>query len=209
MWVTVRLKGNRRQAKTPPQSTCAPGVWDRPRLSSFVSVTFCPSEPAPCFSVHSENVAALTVCASTTHCKHSSDCHTYHSHSVRTRTICGFSFPVPKKFRSSSETLSRCQEEKSSVFPDEVTVTPWRGSQTQSKSLLVADSFAVRSLGKMKRVSLLPPHLTQTSCLMNLRRNRYIWSHQECFLRSCNTHEEILLHSRRKGRGRAPAGNKL
>lgn len=154
-------------------------------------------------------MAALTVCASTTHCKHSSDCHTYHSHSVRTRTICGFSFPVPKKFRSSSETLSRCQEEKSSVFPDEVTVTPWRGSQIQSKSLLIADSFAVRSLGKMKRVSLLPPHLTQTSCLMNLRRNRYIWSHQECFLWSCNTHKEILLHSRRKGRGRVPAGNKL
>lgn len=183
MGYSVRLKANRRQAKTPASKhMCPRGLGQTKTIIVPQRDVLSFRTSSLLFSTFWEHGSINCVCQYYTLYKHFSACHTHHSHSVRTWTICGFSFPVPKKFRSSSETLSRCQEEKSSVFPDEVTVTPWRGSQTQSKSLLVADSFAVRSLGKMKRVSFLPPHLTQTSCLMNLRRNRYIWSHQECFL---------------------------
>lgn len=100
-----------------------------------------PLMQAPCLSIHSGSMAAFTVCASSTHCKHSRD--SLHSpfslcENKEYLLVC---FQFPKKFRSSSETLLKCQEGKSSVFPDEVTVTPWRGSQIQSKSLLVVDSL--------------------------------------------------------------------
>lgn len=85
---SVRLKENRNKAKPPgsknmcprgsgtgqdyhPSSAWCPVTQNLPANQQPLCIL--PLMRAPCLSIHSGSMAAFTVCASTTHCKHSGD----------------------------------------------------------------------------------------------------------------------------------------
>lgn len=106
---SVRLKENRVKPCVPGSQGQAKTIF-RPQLRCPVTqslpsnqqpIFILPLIPAPCLSIHCGNMAALTVCASTTHCKHSREQPPFTIPSVRARTscchgcCCCFFFPVP------------------------------------------------------------------------------------------------------------------
>lgn len=122
-----------------PSSAWCPVTQNVPTNQQPICVP--PLMQAPCLSIHSGNMAALTVCARTTHSKHSSNSHC--SPFLLCENKDYLLFFISSDLKNLDVLVKHYQDVKKGKVPyfQMKSVSPWRGSQTQSKSLLAADSL--------------------------------------------------------------------